>query len=240
MNMSSVWKAGLLMCLAAAAVACGGGGGGSSSVTKPRIRFINASVDSTALTFKVNGDVDASGVTYGALSSGFIEKTQDSYDLSVREDSGGDDFDSAVTNFLNNKEYLVGAVGLENWGGESLKRLRMIAPEIDLTAPNGNKSRIYVLHAFLRPAGFDTPNIDLRNPGDNPQYQVTNIGFGEIGTLTIDSSTQTFVARRSGTESDYVSQSFTFDSQGIYVAIVCGIEGQVGAQAPKIQFIKLN
>lgn len=240
MNMSSVWKAGLLMCLAAALVACGGGGGGGTDVTKPRIRFLNASPDSTALTFKVNGDVDATGVLYPGVSSQFIEKTQDSYDLSFLEDSGGDEFDSAVTNFLNNKEYLVGAVGLENWGGESLKRVRVVAPEIDLTVPNGNKARIYVLHAFIRAVGFDTPSIDLRNPGDNPQYQVTNIAFGDVGTLTIDASTQTFVARRNGTESVYATQTSTFDGGGIYVGIVCGVEGEVGAKAPKIQFIKLN
>ena len=97
-----------------------------------------------------------------------------------------------------------------------------------------------MFHAFLRSSGLDTPNIDLRNPGDNPQYKVENIAFASTGNLTIDSSTQTFVARRNDSESVYATQTFTFAPGGIYLAIVAGVEGQVGVQAPKIEFIKLN
>lgn len=238
--MSTAWKTGLLICLAATLTACGGGGGGGSSASKPRVRFVNASVDSTALTFKLNGDTEATGVLYPGISSAFKNKDQNSYDIAVREDGGTEDLDASIATFVNEKEYLVSAVGLESFGSEPQKRLRLVAPEIDLTAPNGNKARIYVLHAFVRATGFDTPNIDLRNPGDNPQYKVENIAFSSIGTLLIDASTQTFVARRTGTESVYATQTFTFDPSGVYVGIVSGIEGEVGASAPKIQFIKLN
>jgi len=240
MNMSSLWKAGLLVFVAVAAVACGGGGGGTGT-TKPRIGFLNASFDSTALTFKIDGDVKASALGYLGSSASFIEEKQDSYDLAVQEDgSGNPDLDSFVTNFLNQKEYMVAAVGQENYGSEPLKRLRLVAPQIDLTLPNGNTSRIYFLHAFSRAAGFDTPAIDVRNPGDNPQYEVDAIDFGSTGTLTVDASTQTFVARRSGTESVYATSTFTFVSGGIYIGVVCGIENGTGTQAPKIQFIKVN
>ena len=234
------WKAGLCVFLAASLTACGGGGGGGRTASKPRIRFVNASPDSTALTYSIDGSVEASAIPYLGLSDKFKDKDPDSYDLSVREDAGSEDLDAVVGSFSNEKEYLITTVGLEAYGAEPVKRARIVSPEIDLTVPNGTKSRIYVLHGFLRATGFDTPNIDLRNPGDNPQYKVENIDFGSIGTLTIDATTQTCVARRTGTESVYATQTFTFDAGGIYLAIVGGIEGGSAPLDPKITFIKIN
>jgi hypothetical protein len=239
MNLDRWLKSALLVGLALTLTACGGGGGGSS-VVKPRIRFVNASPDSASLTYTVDGDTKATGIAYLGLAPNFIEETAFSYDLAVHEDGANPDLDAIVAQFANDKEYLICTVGLEFYGTEFLKRLRLVAPEIDLTAPNGNKARIYVLHAFNRSAGLDTPNIDLRNPGDNPQYKVENIAFGSIGTLTIDASNQDFVARRNDSESVYATKNFTFDSGGIYLGIVGGVEGQVGTQAPKIEFVRIN
>ncbi len=233
------WKAGLLLGAAMALSACGGGGGGSNQ-NKPRLRFVNASADALPLTFALDGDVKATGVTYPGLSANFFEEDQESYDVTVHEDGNNPDFDAITAGFGNDKEFLIFAVGLKNFGTETLKRLRLFVSEIDLTVPNGSKSRIYVLHAFNRSAGLDTPNIDLRNPGDNPQYKVENVSYGSIGTLNIDASTQTFVARRSGSDSVYATKIATFDPGGIYLALVSGVEGEVGAQAPAIEFLKLN
>jgi hypothetical protein len=158
----------------------------------------------------------------------------------VHEDGVNPELDAIAASFSNDNEYLIACVGLENFGTEFLKRLRLRSLAIDLTAPNGNKSRLYVLHAFNRSTGLETPNIDLRNPGDNPQYKVENIAFGDIGTLEIDASTQTFVARRNESESVYATNTGTFVPGGIYLVIVGGLEGAVGVQEPRIEFIKIN
>ena len=224
---SSVLKLGLIAAVAASLVACGGGGGGGT-VNDPRIRYVNASPDTDPVTFSLDDNDRATGVAYLDLSSAFQEEDQDSYDVAVREDGSTTALDAFTAQFQNENEYLVVCVGLKNYGSEPFKRIRLANLQIDLTPPNGNRCRIYVLHAFNREGGLDTPNIDLRNPGDNPQYKVENIAFGAIGQLSIDSSTQTFVARRNGSESVYATETFTFDGGGIYLGIVGGIENAVG------------
>ena len=240
--MNALWfKAALAAVVAVSLVACGGSGGGSGSgVNDPRIRYVNASPDVSPVTFTLDGDVKATGIAYLGMSPNFAEEKQDSYDVAVHEDGANPELDAIAANFSNDTEYIVACVGLENFGTEFIKRLRLRSLAIDLTIPNGNRSRLYVLHAFNRSVGLDTPNIDLRNPGDNPQYKVENIDFGNIGTLEIDASTQTFVARRSESESIYATNTGTFAPGGIYLVIVGGIEGEVGVQAPGIEFIKLN
>ena len=240
--MNCLWvKSAVAALMAVSLVACGGGGGGSSSgVNDPRVRYVNASPDVSPVTFTLDGDAKATGVAYTDLSPSFVEEDQDTYDIAVHEDGANPDLDAIAAQFANDNEYVVACVGIENFGTEFPKRLQLRSLTIDLTTPNGNKSRLYVLHAFNRAPGFDTPNIDLRNPGDNPQYTVENIAFGNIGTLEIDSSTQTFVARRNDSESVYATNTGTFDPGGIYLVIVGGIEGAVGAQAPQLFFKKLN
>ncbi|MBC8064394.1 MAG: DUF4397 domain-containing protein [Chlorobia bacterium] len=238
--MHAWWKVGLVAVFAITVTACGGGGGGGSSVNKPRIRYVNASPDVDPVTFTLDGDVKASGIAYLGLSPVFIQEDQDTYDVAVHEDGSNPDLDAVAIGIQNDKEYLVNCLGLESFGVEQNKRLRIATIEINLTAPNGNRSRIYVLHAFNRAAGFDTPNIDLRNPGDNPQYKVEDIAFGAAKSLEIDASAQTFVARRNASESVYATETATFDGGGIYLAIVGGVENAVGIQVPQIEFIKLN
>lgn len=233
------WKTALLCTIGLVLAACGGGGGGSSP-NKPRLRYLNASPDASPLSFSLDGNLRASGIGYLDLSPEFDEEDADSYDLTVKEDGDNPDFDAITASFGDDREYMVFGVGLENFGTETLKRLRLFVSEVSLTAPNGNKSRIYVLHAFNRATGFDTPNIDLRNPGDNPQYKVENISYGTIGALEIDASTQTFVARRSSSESVYVTKTETFVGGGIYIGIVSGVENAVGPTAPAITFIRIN
>ncbi len=239
MMKSSAWKLGLFAAIAVSLVACGGGGGGGS-VEEPRVRYVNASPDTLPLTFTLDDSDEATGVSYLSMSSRFEDEDADSYDVSVREDGDNPALDAFTTQLANDNEYLLATVGLKNYGSEPFKRLRLVNLQINLNAPNGNRSRVYVLHAFNREGGLDTPNIDLRNPGDNPQYKVENIGFGAIGTLEIDSSTQTFVARRNNSESVYATETFTFAGGGIYLAIVGGIENATGTQTPQIKFLRLN
>lgn len=236
----SGWKVGLIAAIAVSLVACGGGGGGGGSTNDPRIRYVNASPDTAPVTFTLDDGDEATGVGYLGLSSAFEDLEQESYDVSVREDGDNPSLDAFTTQFTNDNEYLLACVGLKNFGSEPFKRLRLVNLQINLTAPNGSRSRIYVLHAFNREGGLDTPNIDMRNPGDNPQYKVENIAFGALGTLEIDASTQTFVARRNNSESVYATETFTFAGGGIYLAIVGGIENAGGVQTPQIEFIRLN
>jgi hypothetical protein len=238
-NLRTWWKVSVIGLAAIALVACGGGGGGSS-VNKPRLRYVNASPDALPLTFTLDGDTKATGVSYLNLSPNFQEEDQDTYDVGMHEDGDNPGLDAIAAGFANEKEFLIAGVGLKNFGAETLKRLRLFAMEVSLTAPNGSRSRIYVLHAFNRSVGLDTPSIDMRNPGDNPQYKVENIAYGTIGAIEIDASTQTFVARRNASESVYATNTGTFVAGGIYLAIVSGIEGGAGAQAPVIQFVKIN
>jgi len=239
-TMRSGWKTGLVLLAATCAAACGGGGGGGGEVNDPRVRYVNASPDVSPVTFSLDGEDKATGVAYLNLSPSFVEEDQGSYDIAVREDGANPELDAIAASLANDQEYLVVCFGLENYGTEFLKRLRLANLQIDMTAPNGNRSRLYVLHAFNRAPGLDTPSIDLRNPGENPQYRVENIDFGTIKPLEIDASTQTFVARRSESESVYATNTGTFVPGGIYLTIVSGIENAVGAQAPVIQFIKIN
>lgn len=236
---NSGWKVGLIAALAVSLVACGGGGGGGG-VNDPRIRYVNASPDTDPVTFSLDNNDRATGVAYLDLSPAFQEEDQNSYDVAVREDGTTPALDAFTAQFGNENEYLVVCVGLKNFGSEPFKRVRLANLQINLTAPNGNRSRLYVLHAFNREGGLDTPNIDLRNPGDNPQYKVENIAFGSIGMLEIDASTQTFVARRNDSESVYATGTFTFSGGGIYLAIVGGIENATGVQEPQIKFVRLN
>ncbi len=232
-------KVGIVVVLACALTACGGGGGGGSKNNPPRLRYLNASPDAGPLTFKLDSEPRASGVTYPGVSPDLDTITQSDYDVSVSED-GGNDLDAQAVGFANEKEYLVAAVGLEDFGVEFFKRLRLVMYEVNLTPPNGNRSRIYGLNGFIRVPGIDTPNIDLRTPGETPQYKIENIAFAAVVSAEIDSSTQTFIARRSGSDSEYATGTFTFEPGGVYVAVFAGIENAVGAQAPRIEFLRIN
>lgn len=241
--MASIWdylaKAGLAALAMNALWACGGGGGGANT-NPPRLRYLNGSPDSAPLTFKLDSDNRVTGVTYPGVSPNIDSVMQDGYDFAVAEDGDNPDLDSAAFGIVNEHEYLVGAVGLKNFGDEFFKRLRLVVYDVNLTPPNGNRSRIYAINGFVRAVGFDTPAVDLRNPVENPTYKIENIAFGGIGTAEIDSSTQTFEARRNGSTTVYATGTGTFEPGGVYVAMIAGIEGGVGTQAPRIEFLRIN
>jgi hypothetical protein len=229
-------------------VGCGGGGSGSG-LPDPTIRFVNASPDSNPQDFFIALIEKASGVTF-ISSSAEVTTQKGDKDVSVQDATDQTVLDAVAFNFADDKKYVGITVGLQNFGIETLKRLRLIAFEYDKNPPNGSKARLLVVHAFLRAPGFDTPNIDFQGGAvgsydpNNPQYSVTDVAFGADAPteLEVDSDVALiFQARRTETENVYAADpSFTFDAGGIYLAIVTGVEGAVGIQAPQVKYIKIN
>ncbi len=244
-------RLGIFVALAALAAALGlsgcGGGGNPSSITKPKVRVINAALyDEVSaprpLRVDLNTDTFENSVAYLATNTTFKEKKAGTYDVQVYDDAAAEPSLWAETgNFQNDKNYVILTFGLENYGTELIKRVRTTIVDVDLTAPVGNTAKLFVFHGFNRGAGFDTPNIDFQNPGDNPQFKLSDIGYGNGQQITVDSgSALTFEVRRAGTEQVYVSSTPTLDAGGVYMVVVSGIEGASGVQAPTITYMKLN
>lgn len=227
--------------LAAVLTGCGGGGIGPN-LPDPIVRFVNSSPDSNPLDFFVDTDKKAPALAYLATSADMTIKHGDS-DVSVQDSTDQTELDAIAGTFSQDRKYVVMGLGLENFGTENLKRLRLMVFNYDKNPPNGTKARLLIIHGFMRAPGFDTPNIDFRNPGNNPQFSSPNISFAaQPVTLEVDSGVSlAFQARRASTENVYASDPGTvFDASGIYLALVTGVEGTIGTQAPTITYIKLN
>ncbi len=230
-------------------VGCGGSGNtGVTNVPDPAVAFINASPNSTALDVFLNdfqlgkkvGYLSASPLAAGVLN--FPTYEQNLYDMSVAENADPETQAIETATFNKDTSSLVVAIGLVTPPSTELdKRLRPVQIQFDRKQPNGNQARIIVIHAYNRSLGNDNPNLDFQNPGDNPTIKLTNIAFaGAVGQL-IDAGAQTFVARRNGSELEVTPQTtFTFGAGKIYAAIISGIEGGTGIQAPQIKFIEIQ
>lgn len=241
-----------LMVLAAAVLTAAlsgcGGGGGSSNLPDPIIRFINSSPDANPIDFFINSDNKAPAIGYLGDSGEVTTKNGDK-DVSAEDSTTQDVLDSIAFTFERDKKYVGMTLGLENFGTENEKRLRVLAFSFDKNPPNGSKARLLVIHGYMRETGFQTPSIDFQG-GDvgtydpnNPQFSVTNLGFGADPTeLEVDAGVPLiFQARRAGTENVVASDAnTTFDDGGIYLAIVTGIENGAGASAPQVKYIKIN
>ncbi len=219
---------------------CGGSGGGGVSASTPQARFFNATPDSTSLDILLDNTVKGSQLAYLGSNPDFVNVDIKDYDLSVEEHGSTEQLWDEAWTPQANQNYCIVALGLESFGSENIKRLRFAEIQTDRSIPNGNKSRLIVVHAFNRDPGFETPNIDFQTPGENPQFKLGNIAFGSSQTLLIDSGPQTLLARRAGTELVYAQKDVTLDSGKIYLTIVSGIESGVGPQAPQITLIPLT
>lgn len=238
----------LAACVLTAGLAGCGGGGTGPNLPDPIIRFVNSSPDSNPLDFFINTDNKAPALAYLSSSPDITTKKAD-HDVSVQDSVTQDELDALAFTFVQDNKYLALTVGLENYGSESLKRLQLLTFQYDKNPPNGTKARLMIMHGYMRAPGFSTPNIDFQG-GDvstydpnNPQFISPNLPFAVTPTiLEVDSDVPLiFQARRAGTENVLAEDtSHTFDSGGIYLALVTGVEGQVGAQAPQIVYIKLN
>src|SRR5579862_5831437 len=236
------------MMLVASLAGCGGGGGGSS-LPDPIVRFVNASPDSNPLDFFINTDKKAAALAYVNTSPEVMTKKGD-HDISAQDSTNQIVQDDIAFTFAQDNKYIAMTAGLENFGAENLKRLRLIAFQFDKNPPNGSQARLLIMHCYMRAPGFDTPSIDFQGGAvgsydpNNPQFASTNIGFAaaQPAVLSVDSGIPLiFQARRASTENVLASDaSTTFDQGGIYLAIVSGVENAVGVEAPQVKYIKLN
>lgn len=221
-------------------VALGCGGGGTLvDVQPPKVRSFNASPNSNTLTFAIdNGTVGS--LTYLGSSSGFSKITAGDRDVSVVDSSAPETEARIVQSFVNDAEYLLIAYGLITPPNTELsKRMDIAVVEVDRDAVSDSQSRVVVVNAFNRSAGWDNPRIDFRNPGDLPQFKVEDIAFGEFKGAVIDAGVQTFVARFAGEDGELTPHStFTFLGGKTYLAIVGGIEGDA-TTPPVIRFVLL-
>lgn len=243
MNMKRFGLFAALVALGAAISLSGcGGGGGSNSQTAPdpTVRFFNGVIDSTAYDFLLNNSPEVSGVAFLGSSADFTNIEPISYDVLARETGTTNEIWSETFTFVRDRDYLISMLGNEDFGTEPLKRARMFRHEVNRQAPNGNLSRVYVINGFNRAAGFLTTPIDAQNPGNNPQFVIRDIAFGESQGQTIDATSQTIEIRRTGTEFVYVTQTFVFEPGKVYALYITGIEGGTGLSAPRIHRVELQ
>lgn len=236
---------GLLVLTAAFTVAgCGGAGTQVVTLPDPVIRFINASPNSAGMDMFLNDTQIGSNVPYLGSNASFAAIEQGDYDVIVQEtsDSTGETQAIEVRQMNRNEDYLGFACGLVTPpNAEFEKRLRCAPNTFNRTRPNGDKARLIIFNGYIGAVGTDSPSIDFQEPGDTPRFQATDIPFGEGRELIVDAAALTLVARRNGTELELTPQNtFTFGGGKIYAAVVSGIEGETGAQAPKITYVELQ
>jgi hypothetical protein len=196
--------------------------------------FFNASSDAASVDFYLDGALSASALASGTGSDFALTDPQDR-DVSVHDAGTTTEYDLILQTFARNKHYVLSNIGLVNFGGEFEKRLRLVATEVDRHLLNGSKARLVIFHAFSRASGFQTPNIDFQNPGNNPQYKAGNIEFATSSVMTIDAGVRTFEARRAGTEEVFATlTNYDFGVGRMYLVFVMGVEGGAGAQTPQI------
>lgn len=224
--------------LAAVLAGCGGGGGSTSQLADPRVRFANASCDSTALNLQVDDGVIVTGLGYAALAP-VNSIAAGEHDFITFENGSTTQIDSEVATTNPDTDYFVVQIGLENFGTEYAKRAREIFFNRSVAAPNGSKSTIIFVHGFNRGAGNDTPAVDLKPPGDNAVPVLTNIAYGSNQSATIDSGSHEYVVQRNGTSEVYIDVTFNFLPGKVYLALASGIQGSV-TTPPRLDYIQLN
>lgn len=220
--------AGLALLMTLILTGCGGGGG--SSVIDPRLYFVNASPDVGSVQFRLNDEAKLTSAGYLGHSTAFQDvKFQGSdvggYDVSVNTQSPPNTTLVRTAQVFNpNTDTLVVAHGLQNYVGEDLKRLRLDTVNVNRQIVNGNRARLIIFHGFERKAGFGTPNILFKSPGENPQVQSSSIAPGSSTTLEVDSGTNDWDIQRDGTTFVYASATLTFQPGGVYLVMVSGLE----------------
>lgn len=238
---------GFMGALALAGCGGGGGNGGGGSSNKARIAYINASPDASILDFRMNNTVRGDDVPYGTATD-FESLNPADYDVAVETPDNENVLWSEARTFAADTDNVVVSVGLRTPPSddtqtppvvETPKRLVIAGTTINRSKPTGNRARLIILHALVRKAGFPTPAIDFRNPGDTPVVNQGGINYASQSTVDVDSGSQTFQVRQSGTEQVFVERTFTLAPGKVYYALVSGLEGGLGNLAPEIRLIDL-
>jgi hypothetical protein len=227
-----------LAALATMALA-GCAGNTAGGLADPDLFFFNGSPDGGSLDFFVDDSSLAAGFDFLEASVSFSKTSAEQRDLSVRQSGSSKEIDNVLATFFKGRHYLICALGLLDPAGENEKRLRIVVADVNRARPAGNKARLIIFHGFHLQAGFQTPNIDFKSPGDNPQFLASDIPVGGFKVLTVDSRDQSFLASRSGKELDYVAKDVFLEDGGIYAVFVLGVEGGAGSLAPRIEFVRL-
>ncbi|HXH61985.1 MAG TPA: hypothetical protein VNI20_11580 [Fimbriimonadaceae bacterium] len=225
-----------------------GGSGGTSSGADPTVYFVNASADSGSLNYLLNGSAKFSAAAYLAHSADFttipfIADADGGYDIVTQDAADSSELDAENSVFTLGSDTIIVTVGTKNFvTGEEIKRLRSVPLKVDRTAPNGNKARLYIVHGYVREVGQSTPQIVFQNAGDNPQFFTSGISFGGTTSLTVDSGTADWEAKRQDATADVIiaSATVTLDPSSVYLVLVSGIENDPDtAKLPALTFIKL-
>jgi len=244
----------LALGLVALLAGCGGGG---SLVNQPdgEIRLFNASPDST-LDFRIDDATEQAGVAYLTGSASFRSiafraETDGGYDMSAIVP--GTDKEVRTEQFFNrDQSYIWVTFGLGTPDNVE-KRLDQLFLPISREAPIGNKSRLIIFNALNERPGFDSNAINFQsfnpadpNSGENPQYSKTSLGFGlfdaSANVLDIDSGTNTFQARQTGSDAAviFAQKTFNFESGKIYFALVSGVVADTDVnKQPTINFFEI-
>jgi hypothetical protein len=224
-----------------AAHGCGGGGSSSSSdAPDPAVLFYNGVSDSLPYDFLLNDSTEASNIAYRESSANFVSTEPRVTQVLARHTGTTNEIWAQDYDLQRDRDYVISMLGIENFGTEFQKRARLFRTEVDRKVPNGSTARIVVVHGFARSAGLDTPNIDFQNPGNNPQVRLTNIAFGASQSRLIDATSQTFQARRNGTEFVFAERTFTFEAGKVYMVYVVGVEGAAAPNDVRIEIVEIE
>jgi hypothetical protein len=212
---------------------------------------VNSSPDAPALDFYIDDRVTGNSLAYLGASPAYVRTDPEEKDLSVTRDGSLEQIEAKTFTFANDRYYAILTIGKLNFT-EFLNRIQLVELEINVTTPIGNTARIIPVNAFLRADDQLTPNVDIRSPGDNPAFRRENIAYATAGASfdvpvnpNAAQRTLEFVVRRNGSDRQYIPATvgqtvrFTPESGRVYLAMITGIEGQTGAQAPQIRFIRL-
>ncbi|MBX3119100.1 MAG: DUF4397 domain-containing protein [Fimbriimonadaceae bacterium] len=203
-------------------------------------RFFNGSSDSGPLDFWLNDDNKAPSISFDTATPAFEEVKPDELDVILNSAGVQDQLDALLFTFVKDKDYIIAALGLENYGSEPLKRLRLVVQEVNRKFINGNVSRLVIFHGYNRETGFETPEVDFQNPGSNPQFKVSEIAFAAAKTANITSGVQNFEVRTSGTENIIVTATHNLLPGKTYAVFILGQENGTGDFTPKVTFIELE
>jgi hypothetical protein len=238
-----LFRVGCLLVLCAVIWACGGGGANSTTTPNPVVRFVNGSPNSVALSASANDVSVGSSVPYLGSAASFVSLEAGEYDILCQEDS---DPETQVVEFKEmnrDQDFLLVAIGLVTPPNAELDKRLVCTPfTFNRIKPNGDKAKLIVVNGLNRGIGDSNVAIDFQNPGDTPRFRLPNLGFASAGQeLIVDAGSDTLVARRAGSELEVTPQkTFTFEGGKIYLALVSGIEGEVGAKAPAITYIEIQ